>query len=133
MDEELEVNADVSDECKNEADFVAVVDKDIQEEKIERSRRNRERAIELRKSRIAATHPYSRPQNSSDQVAAHVSKPNPVPTKSFRDSHAGFMIEDEPTGHSQRYKIVEENGTILMLKSIVDAIFTWNRSSYGEL
>ena len=111
MDDEAEVNADASDECTTEADLVFVVDKDIQEEKIERSKRNRERAIELRKSRVAAAHPYSRPQSSSDQVAAHVNKPKPNTAASYRDSHAGFIIEDEPMGHSRRYKIVEDNGT----------------------
>lgn len=103
----------VGDECDREADHVAEVDQAIQEEKLERSRRNRERALKLRRSRIATAHPYNRPQNS-DKVGAHVTKPK---TASYRDSHAGFIIEDEPVGQSKGYRMVEEDGIFIFFGS----------------
>lgn len=104
---------DVNDvnECASRTNSIAATDEDtvIQKEKIERSRVNKERAIELRRTRMAASHPYSRP----DQASIRTSKPKVNTAESHRDSHAGYIIEDEPTGHSLGYRTVEETGTVM--------------------
>ena len=81
----------------------AGADDQVPEEKLERARRNKERALELRKSRNRA-HPYS---TYSKPASTRVT---PSSVSSLRDSHAGYIIEDVPTEHTPVYRVGVESG-----------------------
>ena len=108
------MESDKSDGSSNTAGQSTAVDDQVAEEKLERARKNKERALELRKSRNRA-HPYSKPSSSSSVTGgnpvSHVRTPNTNSSaSSLRDSHAGYIIEDEPTDHAPVYRVVEESG-----------------------
>lgn len=112
-----------SDGKSNTAGQSSVADDQIAKEKLERARKNKEKALELRKSRNRA-HPYSKPSSSSSVAVgnpvSHVRTPNTSGSApSLRDSHAGYIIEDEPTKHAPVYRVVEESGECGPLHSIL--------------
>ncbi len=85
-------------------------------EQKERVRKNRERALELRKARNRAQQPYTKPSSASSantsavaQVVTHVH--SSAPCQSLRDSHAGFIIEEGPVKRAAVCRIItEESG-----------------------
>ena len=95
----------------------------LTEEQRERIERNRNRAKALRKERLAST-PYEKPQSSD------TSKPKYSPSKASRDvtfvhvhtptkthlvsstknTHGGYMLDDEQSDQKRHFKIVEDEG-----------------------
>lgn len=83
------------------------MDPEITEEKKRRAQKNKERALALKEQRRRAK-PYDR----QEAHATPSSSRDPLPAA--RNSYAGFMYEEEDLVKQHRYRLVEEDGKLLI-------------------
>lgn len=103
MDEELEEPTTSSKSSEVTDDSVH-----MSQDQTERVRKNKQRALELRKARNRAK-PYTKPCTSSANSAITNVKHDDS-SQSLRDSHAGFIFEEEPVKRGAVCRVTEESG-----------------------
>ncbi len=90
----------------------------VSQEKVERAKKNKERALKLREARNRAQ-PYAKslPNTKSADSGGHGAATPMIHMKthssapSIRDSHAGYIIEEGPVERAPVYRVAEESGT----------------------
>ena len=105
----------MNEACSSTSDPATPAGSQVSQEKVERAKKNKERALKLRKTRNRAQ-PYTKslPNTSSADSGGAATPITHVKTHSsalsIRDSHAGYIIEEGPVARAPVYRVAEESG-----------------------
>ncbi len=103
----------MNEACSSTSDPATPAGSQVSQEKVERAKKNKERALKLRKTRNRAQ-PYTKslPNTSSADSGGATTPITHVKTHSLsiRDSHAGYIIEEGAVARAPVYRVAEESG-----------------------